>query len=355
LERTLGGAEGGTHKVSEYHDEVVPFVAGDGMACNLVHLVAETPPTRGPVILVHGAGVRANIFRAPIDRPLVDLLMDEGYDVWLENWRASLELKPNQWTLDKAAVFDHPKAVDTIVERTGADEVKAVIHCQGSCSFMMAAVAGLLPRVSTVVSNAVSLHTVIPTLARWKMQYLHCSFRAVTRYLNPAWALESPDLVSSAFLAWVRLVHRECENDVCKMVSFAYGVGKPTLWSHDNLNDETHEWMRHEFGFCPISFYLQMSRCLQAGYLVPVDGLPGLPQSFVDRPPATDARFALFAGANNRCFLPAGQERTYGYLDAQRPNYHSLHVLPGYGHLDVFMGKNAPREVFPLILEELSR
>jgi pimeloyl-ACP methyl ester carboxylesterase len=341
--------------VTEYYDEVVPFVAGDGMACNLIRLVGKSPPTRGPVILVHGAGVRANIFRAPIDRPLVDLLVDEGYDVWLENWRASLDLKSNQWTLDKAAAFDHPRAVDTIVERTGADEVKAVIHCQGSTSFMMSAVAGLLPKVTTIVSNAVSLHPVIPTLARWKMQYLHSAFRIVTRYLNPAWGLESPDLVASAFLAWVHLVHHECHNDVCRLVSFSYGVGKPTLWSHENLNDETHEWLKYEFGNCPISFFLQMSRCVQAGHLISVDALPGLPQSFVAEPPATDARLAFFAGAHNHCFLPVSQERTYEYFDAHRPNYHSLHVLPAYGHLDVFMGKNAPKDVFPLILEELAR
>ena len=92
--------------MTAYHDEIVPFVAGDGMACNLVHLVGESAPTRGPLILVHGAGVRANIFRAPIDQPLVDLLVADGYDVWLENWRASLDLKASQWTLDQAAAFD---------------------------------------------------------------------------------------------------------------------------------------------------------------------------------------------------------------------------------------------------------
>jgi hypothetical protein len=29
-------------------------------------------------------------------------------------------------------------------------------------------------------------------------------------------------------------------------------------------------------------------------------------------------------------------------------------VLPGYGHLDPFLGERADRDVFPLILEELS-
>ena len=78
-----------------------------------------------------------------------------GYDVWLENWRASIDLAPNEWTLDQAAVHDHPDAVRKVVEETGADELKAVIHCQGSTSFMMSAVAGLVPEVKTIVTNAV--------------------------------------------------------------------------------------------------------------------------------------------------------------------------------------------------------
>ena len=97
--------------MTAYHDEIVPFVAGDGMACNLVHLVGESAPTRGPLILVHGAGVRANIFRAPVETNLVDDLIEHGWDVWLENWRASIDLPPNRWTLDQAAVFDHPAAI----------------------------------------------------------------------------------------------------------------------------------------------------------------------------------------------------------------------------------------------------
>jgi len=47
-------------------ERVVPFRAGDGFSCNLVNLRGERAPTKGAVILVHGAGVRANLFRAPV-------------------------------------------------------------------------------------------------------------------------------------------------------------------------------------------------------------------------------------------------------------------------------------------------
>jgi len=334
-------------------DEVVPFTTGDGRPANVVHVLGEHPPTRGPVLLVHGAGVRANIFRAPIDATLVDALLAEGYDVWLENWRASIDLHPMQWTLDQAAVYDHPAAVEVVAERTGSDTVQAVIHCQGSTSFMMAAVAGLLPRVNTIVSNAVSLHPRVPELARWKLEYLHRPMQTITRYLDPQWGLESPDAIASAVVTYVRAVHHECHNIVCRMASFTYGVGKPTLWSHQLLNDATHDWLTAEFGAVPLTFFNQMSRCVREGQLVAVDGLPQLPARFADEPPLTDARIVLIAGEKNLCFTPESQQLTFEYLERHGRSTYGLHIIPRYGHLDIFMGKDAARDVFPTILDAL--
>jgi len=44
----------------------------------------------------------------PVKTTLVDTLVERGYDVWLENWRASIDLPPNRWTLDQSRRYDHP-------------------------------------------------------------------------------------------------------------------------------------------------------------------------------------------------------------------------------------------------------
>lgn len=332
----------------------VPFVAGDGMALNLVHVQGRHPPARGPVLLVHGAGVRANIFRPPTGRTLVDVLVENGFDVWLEDWRASIDVEPTSWTLDAAAVLDHPRAVREVLSRTGASTLQAVVHCQGSTSFTMAAVAGLLPEVSTVVTNAVSLHPVIPPASELKIRFATPLVARFTPFMDPQWATHAPDAFAKAAWLLVRTLHRECDNGVCRMVSFTYGIGFPCLWSHANLNDATHEWVKQEFAKVPMTFFAQMARCVERGHLVSVDGRPELPASFVAGPPQTDARFVFLAGADNRCFLAESQRRTYRFFDAHRPGRDALHVLGGYGHLDVFMGRRAATDVFPLILKELS-
>ncbi len=341
--------------VAHYREEVVPFLAGDGRPLNLIHVHGEKEATRGPVVLVHGAGVRANIFRAPVRQTVVDALIADGYDVWLENWRASIDLEPTEWTLDQAAVHDHPAAVHTVVRKTGHDSVKALIHCQGSTSFAMAAVAGLLPEVDVIVSNAVTLHPVVSHAAELKLKLTIPAVSRLTHYLDPQWGLGAPTRVAKALDLLVRTFHRECDNPVCHWVSFTYGVGFPTLWSHENLNPETHDWLQHEFAKVPLTFFQQMTECVRAGHLLPVEGFPALSEDLAEREPQTDARWVFLAGAENRCFLPESQRRTFEHLDRFRPGYHALHVVPGYGHLDMFMGQDAARDVFPLILAELDK
>lgn len=333
--------------------DIIHFAARDGFPLNLWHLRGSDGLKQQPVLVVHGAGVRANLFNPPTARTLPDLLAEAGYDVWLLNWRASIDLPPNLWTLDDVAVNDHPAAVDTVLKHNGASSLKVVIHCQGSTSFMMSIVAGLLPRVSTVVANAVALHTVVPTLARLKARFATNLVASAIDYLNPQWGLQVDGFVPKLIDFFVRAMHHECENAVCKHASFTYGSGMPTLWRHENLNDDIHEWLKGEFAHVPMTFFQQMARCIAKGNLVSTGKYDTLPVDFVAQAPRTDARFVFLAGQQNVCFLPESMWRTYDYFEHHAPGRHAAYEFAGYGHLDVFVGKDAARDTLPLIIDEL--
>lgn len=335
--------------------EVIDFAALDGFKLNLHHFAGHGIRKSEPVLIVHGAGVRSNIFVPPVPESFVDALINADYDVWSLNWRASIDLPPNEWTLDDAAVHDYPAAVRTVLDRIGANTLKAVIHCQGSTSFMMSAVAGLLPEVTTVISNAVALHPVVPRLSWIKSRYAINTVGRFMKYLNPQWGLSAPRGWPKAIDWWVRSTHHECNNAVCKHASFTFGAGFPTLWRHENLDDATHEWLMGEFAHVPMTFFREMGRCIDAGHLVSTGRYPQLPESFVGQAPKTDARFVFLGGEFNDCFLPESQARTFDFFDRHAPGKHAFYELAGYGHLDVFIGKHAARDTFPLIIDELRK
>ncbi len=329
--------------------DIIPFQAFDGFQCNLWRLKHNGSKHRGPVMLVHGAGVRANIFNPPNEINLLDMLAEAGYDVYLENWRASTEFLPNKWDLDVVAKNDHPAAIQKVCEVSGSDQCKAIIHCQGSTSFMISAVLGLVPQVTTIITNAVSLHPVVPSWSRVKLDLILEMASLITDYINPRWGDESPDFRSKLFKALVVATHFEDDTNVGKFVSFTYGAGFPALWELKNLSDETKDWIRNEFGPVPIHFFRHIRKGVHYGSLVSLDGKT----HYADNP-ATNARFVFFAGKLNKCFRSVSQVNSFNYFNRQKPDFHKLYVYDKYSHLDIFLGKQAHQDIFPAMINELN-
>ncbi len=340
--------------IPQHRFETIQFPARDGFMLNFKRL----PPESGdgePLLMVPGTGVRANLFNPPTQNLLKDL-SGRGFDLWVLNWRSSIDLPWVRYTLDDAAVLDMPSAVWELRKRTGVDKVKALIHCQGSCAFMMAITAGLLPDVKLVISNSVALHPIMPWQARLKLPVAvaFLNYEKI-RGINPQWGIYAPRVLPKILTAVINATHHECDNAVCKQTSFMYGYGHPTLWRHENLNDATHEWIKGEFGQVPMSYYGQIADSSAAGELVSTGKYSELPPLFTAEAPQTDARFVFMTGDRNQTFLPSGMGRTFEFFERHAPGKHTFQKFADYGHLDVFIGADANRDVSPFIIDELSK
>jgi cholesterol oxidase len=65
---------------------------------------------------------------------------------------------------------------------------------------------------------------------------------------------------------------------------------------------------------------------------------------------------SLITGEHNRMFLPAGIAATHQLLCAANgPELYTRHVIKGYAHLDLWLGRDAERDVFGVALAELER
>src|SRR5689334_21119715 len=96
--------------------ETIEFPARDGFTLNFKRLRGDGEP----LLMVAGTGTRANLWNPP-SRNLLKQLSERRFDVWMLNWRSSIDLPAVSYTLDDAAVLDMPRAVEEVRRQTGAD------------------------------------------------------------------------------------------------------------------------------------------------------------------------------------------------------------------------------------------
>jgi cholesterol oxidase len=139
-----------------------------------------------------------------------------------------------------------------------------------------------------------------------------------------------------------------CGLPFCRRVMFLYGE----VYDHDQLNDATHEALHEVFGIANMTTFDQISLALREGHMVAADGAD------VYLPASDNLRVPLMFlhGEHNRLFKPEGSQLTYDYLvEKNGPDLYTRTVVPDYAHMDLFVGKDAARDVYPLLAADLDR
>ena len=317
---------------------------------------------RPAVLLNHGAGMRAQMYYGqPTGVTLVDHLLSNDFDVWVQNWRGSIDFPPNSYTLDVVAEQDHPQAVRKIKELTGGGPIHAFVHCMGSVSFLIAAVAGHLAPddVSDVVSNNISLYFKVSDAAWYKQRILVPALGLLGRGGDPQWGIRAQTPSGLMLARASALTQRQCRNGACQVANFMYGNGDEVLMQHANLDDEVHAWSAREMGYTPFSLIRQVAESSRYGRIVPASRGAGARRdrpSYLASPPRTGGpggiHFTLLAGSANRMFDHAGQKLTEEFL-TQFDVPAKYIELPGYGHVDTIWGRGAVDDVYPVVVDGL--
>lgn len=325
---------------------------GDGFR---IRLTRYTGGTLGPVVLAPGFSVRASSFATDtVDQNLVEALCERGYDVWLFDYRASPDsgspIAP--FTIDDIARTDWPAAVRFILQATGAKDLQAIAHCVGSMSLLMALLAGMTG-VRSLVSSQLTLHPVTGWLNDAKADI------GLARVLENYAPLNgrfdsvpgSTDLDREIdTLAWKVPVPagEECKNPLCHRVFSIFGAS----YAHAQLNHATHTALAQMFGSVSLHPFEHLSLIMQRAKAVDSEGRD------VYATPANAPRLALpisfVAGAGNQLFFPETSMRTQAWLSRHNdPALYTRHVFEGYAHMDLFVGRNAARDIFPTLIAQL--
>ncbi len=330
--------------------EVHFFKTGDGVQLRLTRYQGGT---KGPVILSHGLGVSSLIFSIDtIQTNLVEYLFAHGFDVWLFDYRASIDLPASygQFSGDEIATEDYPAAVARVREVTGAESVQMVAHCFGSTTFFMAMLAGL-QGVRSAVCSQIATDIVAPLATRIKTG-LHMpsvldalGVDSLNAYVdtNAKWYEK---LYDRALDMMPMELEERCNNATCHRITFMYS----NLYEHDQLNEATHEALHEMFGVANTSSFEHLAELVRKGHLVAANG----DETYMPHLDRLAIPITFIHGAQNNCFLPQSTEQTVKLLSEKNGgNLYTRHVIPNYGHIDCIYGKNAVNDVYPFILHHL--
>ena len=306
---------------------------------------------KGPVLLLHGLGVSSSIFSIDtIETNLLEYLFGNGYDVWLLDFRASIDLPSSAtlFTADDVATKDYPAAISEVRQLTNTRSVQVVAHCYGATTFSMALCAGLQGVRSAVISQ-ISTHIVAPTVNRIRTG-LH-----LPEFLDRL-GVSTLNAYVDTHESWLNLLYDKaldlypvgetCQSPVCHRITFMYAP----LYRHEQLNEATHEALHEMFGIANMRAFEGLGLMTRKGHIVAADG----GEDYVPNMDHMAIPMLFVHGEQNECFLPESTEITYNLLRQKNdPRLYTRCVIPGYGHIDCIFGKNAVTDVYPLILKHL--
>ena len=370
----------------------ISVMTADGCELELRHdRGPATPEDRPAVLLVHGASAGSDTFRIGEEQTLVDYLLGQGLDVWTLDWRASMRRVKDVYckavykgrlaetfTIDAAADHDVPAAIKTMREapHNVRGKISVLGHCMGGAIVAQGMARGAIPSadVETVVLTALGLfyRAAIDNVLKAEDQVLESLLADGQHLLHPTKGWERsvctrdpgdgpwPPPLEDPYGVWLDTpLPHDCKVTICHRLSYMFGM--PFI--PDKIPSIHDGYLPRQFGYIPLQFLIHCCQNLRRGHAAPfvATSTGPLPADtrYLQRRPFQDRRITLITGDLNSLWHRDSIDTMYEWLRrgrrAEQPLWLQKHVVPDFGHQDLYWGVDAPRLVFPKILEGLRR
>jgi lysosomal acid lipase/cholesteryl ester hydrolase len=326
---------------------VHPLRTSDGIEISVSRL-ARADATDA-VLLIHGLTTSSDMFVMPEHYGMAAYLHDQGFDVWIADFRMSNHFDyniRNSFTFEDIARNDWPAIVGFMQETIGTRRLHVVCHCLGSVTFHLALYGKTIGGISSVVSNSVSLNPCVHSWSAVKLVVAPFLVEKVLRlpYVDPRWSERDNarmPRIGRLLARLVGLVHLECNEDACNMVSFIWGAGAPAIYEHAKMSPVTHRRVAQLFGPIAMPYFRDVRRGVFR------DNTFG---RYIDNVGEVRVPTLLMSGDRNNIF-PGSNRLTAARIAAKGIPGYTYREFPDYGHQDVFMGKDCDRETFPAMVD----
>ncbi|KAI1197280.1 glucose-methanol-choline oxidoreductase [Nemania serpens] len=344
-------------------------------------------PTKN-LFMIPGASVDHQIFALPTIRfNAVNYFQRAGYRVFITVHRIGmLMVAQNDWTtfdarLDIRACLEfirkrYPTYADADHDNPegSAESVKlepepiyTIAHCMGSVAFSTGLLDGTIPTqwIKGVTCSQVFMNPIWNCMNMIKILALPIPADRIYRLLAGNWFScttgKDDSYVQKALNELLRFMPDErkeiCNNASCHRISLTFA----RCWNHRNLNEATHRQIDRFFGGVNMTLlHLLMKQGFEGHVMsnAPLYERLDTPENIRK---LKGIPFLLFVGGDNAVLSPESTERTYEILTdtfgARNDGgiQYRRRVVPDYGHLDCWMGRNAWKDVYPFVLEEVDR
>lgn len=350
------------------------------------------------VLLLHAFGQSGLSYTLKtVEQNLAERFYQDGYEVWVLEMRMSTRsgYAGRPCSVDQIAANDVPQAVRHILDNLRAEsgrgdadpplQVSAFGQCIGSGALAMALLSGRLSYGERAALAVRGHHPQLSMLSHAMFSQVHpwmvgargtqskTWMPALLQMLWPrgavSFAVRGPQegfvgpLLDRLFASMPvpRGEDRRPEGHddaaaTCKRIRFI----EAPLFKHANINDATFAAMNRLFGDANLRLFAHARRFVDRERLVDEDGI----NRYV-----TDANLRehlalpvqLLHGAENELFDWTSARRSFAGLRSFHEGWQQAFctgpdgkpaplLIPGYGHLDVLIGKDAASDVFPKVL-----
>lgn len=344
--------------IADAETRELSLTATDGVTIGLTRF--RRGPSERSVLLIHGLTASSDCYVMDEHDNLVEALLDAGWtDVWSLDWRGSCRLPYNttrrNFNIDDVALCDIPAAVAAIRRHNGGRPIAVIAHCVGAIALSMSIAAKLTGPLAAVVANSVFLTPNLPEASRLKITAMPSLLERICDDGYIPVELAKVGLLSRHMPMFALAARASsCKDPTCQMVNYVWGTGDTCLFEHRNLHPTTHGRLGQLLGPPPLSFYVHLAKMANERAVIRHDLADArydrLPRSALDVLQGWKPPLLLVNGVHNRVWT-GSMELCHGYLRERHPEVDAtLMEVPGYGHLDVFIGRAAALDVFPRII-----
>ncbi|KAI8959082.1 FAD/NAD(P)-binding domain-containing protein [Daldinia sp. FL1419] len=347
--------------------KIYKIVASDGVVTRL-YMWEPTNKEIEPknLIMIPGASVDHQIYALPTIRyNAVNYFRRAGYRVFVPVHRiCMLMVAQDDWTtfdarLDLKACLEKIRN-ETKKKDEEPEPIYAIAHCMGSVAFSAGLLDGTIPArwIKGITCSQVFMNPQWSTLNMIKIMALPIPADTIYRFISGDWfnfsTTTNDPLIQRTLNELLRLMpdHRKelCNNASCHRITMALG----RCWNHGNLNEATHRQIDRFFGGIGMTLlHMLMKQGYEGGVMsnAPLFERLDTPENIRK---LRGIPIMLFVGRDNAVLTPESTERTYEILtDTFGGEQYKRRVVPDYGHLDCWMGRNAWKDVYPFVREEV--